>query len=138
LIWVNNMQSYGTTDYYVQKLFSTNKGTNVVTALRDGKALTGQDSLYVSAVIDKNTNDVIIKVVNASGTEQTNTIKMDGTKKLASQAIVTTLKSNDLNSENSFAKPFNVAPVNSSVVVKGKQIIFTSAPYSFSVIRVKM
>jgi len=138
LIWVNNIQSYGTTDYYVQKLFSTNKGTNVVTALRDGKALTGQDSLYVSAVIDKNTNDVIIKVVNASGTEQTNTIKMDGAKKLASQAIVTTLESNDLNSENSFAKPLNVAPVNSSLAVKGKQIIFTSAPYSLSVIRVKM
>src|ERR1019366_3983434 len=30
LIWVNNVQSYGTTDYYVQKLYSTNKGTYVV------------------------------------------------------------------------------------------------------------
>ena len=54
LIWVNNLKSYGTTDYYVQKLFSIDKGTNVVPALRNGNPLTGQDSLYVSAVIDKN------------------------------------------------------------------------------------
>src|SRR5678809_813737 len=75
LIWVNNVESYGTTDYYVQKLFSTNKGTNVVPALRNGLPVTGQDSLYVSAVLDKHTNDVIIKVVNASAKSQTNTLK---------------------------------------------------------------
>ena len=138
LIWVNNIQSYGTTDYYVQKLFSLNKGTNVVTALRDGKALTGQDSLYVSAVIDKSTNEVIIKVVNASGKEQTNTFRLNGSKKFASEGTLTTLQSNDLNSENSFAKPFNVAPADSKIAVNKKQIIIKSASYSFSVIRVKM
>lgn len=138
LIWVNNIQSYGTTDYYVQKLFSLNKGTNVVNVFRDGKALTGQDSLYVSAVIDKNTNDVIIKVVNASGKEQTNMIKLDGSKKFASEGTVTTLQSDDLNSENSFTNPMNVSPVESKITIKGKQIVFTSGPYSFSVIRIKM
>src|SRR5665647_430692 len=138
LIWVNNIKSYGTPDYYVQKLYSTNKGTNVVPALMNGKPLTGQDSLYVSAVIDKNTNDVIIKVVNASGKEQANTIKLEGIKKGVSRGLVTTLQSNDLESENSFAKPYNVAPVESKIDVYGKQIKFKSAPYSFSVIRVKM
>ncbi|HEY8657674.1 MAG TPA: alpha-L-arabinofuranosidase C-terminal domain-containing protein [Hanamia sp.] len=138
LIWVNNIKSYGTPDYYVQKLYSTNKGTNVVPALMNGKPLTGQDSLYVSAVIDKNTNDVIIKVVNASGKEQANTIKLEGINKGVSRGSVTTLQSNDLESENSFAKPYNVAPVESTVAVNGKQIKFKAAPYSFSVIRVKM
>jgi alpha-N-arabinofuranosidase len=138
LIWVNNIKSYGTPDYYVQKLYSTNKGTNVVPALMNGKPLTGQDSLYVSAVIDKNTNDVIIKVVNASGKEQANTIKLEGIKKGVSKGLVTTLQSNDLESENSFAKPYNVAPVESKIDVYGKQIKFKAAPYSFSVIRVKM
>ena len=138
LIWVNNIKSYGTPDYYVQKLYSTNKGTNVVPALMNGKPLTGQDSLYVSAVIDKNTNDIIIKVVNASGKEQANTIKLEGIKKGVSRGLVTTLQSNDLESENSFAKPYNVAPVESTIAVNGKQIKFKSAPYSFSVIRVKM
>ena len=138
LIWVNNLKSYGTTDYYVQKLFSFNKGTNVVSALRNGNPLTGQDSLYVSAVIDKKTNDIIIKVVNASGKEQTNTFRLDGIKKAATQAEVTTLQSDDLSSENSFSNPENVAPKESSVGVKGKKIVYTSLPYSLSVIRIRM
>ncbi len=138
LIWVNNLQSYGTTDYYVQKLFATNRGTNVVAALRDGKVLAGQDSLYVSSVIDKNTHELIIKVVNASGKEQTNTFKLDGSKKFGSVAKVTTLQSNDPTSENSFERPFNVAPVEAEVAVKKKQILFKSKPYSLSVIRLKM
>lgn len=138
LIWVNNTTSYGTTDYYVQKLFSTNRGTNVVTALRDGKALTGQDSLYVSSVIDIDKKEAIIKVVNASDKEQTNTFMLDGIKKVATRAEVTTLQSNDLNSENSFSNPGNVSPQESLVNVKNKKLNFTSMPYSFSVIKVKM
>ena len=138
LIWVNNVQSYGTTDYYVQKLYSTNKGTHVVPALINGKPLTGQDSLYVSAVIDKKTNEVIIKVVNAAGTEQINNITIEGVKKLASQGLLTTLQSDDLNSVNTFSQPQNVAPKETSVAIKGNKIKLTSLPYSFSVIKIKM
>jgi alpha-N-arabinofuranosidase len=138
LIWVNNIQSYGTTDYYVQKLYSTNKGTNVVPALQNGNAITGQDSLYVSAVIDKKTNEVIIKVVNASGKEKTNNITLEGVMKLVSPALLTTLQSNNPNSVNSFSQPMNVAPKESSVAIMGNKINLTSLPYSFSVIRIKM
>ena len=138
LIWVNNVQSYGTTDYYVQKLYSNNKGTDVVPALQNGKAVTGQDSLYVSAVIDKKTNEVIIKIVNASGKEQTNNIILEGIKNKASRGLVTTLQSDDLNSVNSFNQPQNVVPKESTIAIKGNKINLTSLPYSFSVIKVKM
>jgi len=138
LIWVNNIQSYGTTDYYVQKLYSTNKGTHVVPALINGKPLTGQDSLYVSAVIDKKTNEVIIKIVNAAGTEQINNITIAGAKKLGPQGLVTTLQSDDLNGINTFSQPQNVAPKETSVAIKGNKINLTSLPYSFSVIKIKM
>ncbi|HEV2833365.1 MAG TPA: alpha-L-arabinofuranosidase C-terminal domain-containing protein, partial [Hanamia sp.] len=138
LIWVNNLESYGTPNYYVQKLYSTNKGTNVIPALLNGKAITGQDSLYVSAVIDKRSNDLIIKVVNASGKEQTNNFKVNGVKKIASKGLLTTLQSDDPDSQNSFARPQNVAPKETSIAIKGNKINLTSSPYSFSVIRVKM
>ncbi len=138
LIWVNNLESYGTPNYYVQKLYSLNKGTNTVPALLNGKPLTGQDSLYVSAVIDKNTNDVIIKVVNASGSEQMKGITLEGIKKLPAKGLLTVLQSNNLANVNSFTTPKNVAPVESDIAIKGKQINLTLAPYSFSVIRVKM
>ena len=53
LIWVDNLRSYGSANYQVQKLYSTNKGTHIVPALSGNKPLSGQDSLYASAVIDK-------------------------------------------------------------------------------------
>jgi alpha-L-arabinofuranosidase len=138
LIWVNNIQSYGTTDYYVQKLYSTNKGTNVVPALQNGKAITGQDSLYVSAVIDKKKNEVIIKVVNASGKEKTNHLTIEGAKTLISPALLSTLQGDDLNAVNSFAQPLHVAPKELPISVVKNKINLLSQPYSFSVISIKM
>ncbi len=102
------------------------------------KTAAGQYSLYVSSVIDKDKKEVIIKIVNASDKEQINTFMLDGIKKVATQAEVTTLQNNDLNSENSFSNPRNVSPQESSVNVKSKKLNFTSMPYSFSVIKVKM
>ena len=138
LIWVNNLESYGTPDYYVQQLYSTNKGTNVVPALLNGKSVSGQDSLYVSAVIDKKTGEAIIKVVNASAKEKTAPIVLEGIKKMPSQGQLIVLQSNDLNSVNTFDKPLNVAPQESGITIKGKTVNLIAAPYSFSVVKVKM
>jgi len=52
LLWFNNLNSYGTPNYYVQKLFATNKGTDLVSVSENGKSLVGQHSLYASAVTD--------------------------------------------------------------------------------------
>jgi alpha-N-arabinofuranosidase len=138
LIWVNNLQSYGTPDYYVQKLYSVNKGTNVVPITLNNDVIAGQDSLYASACIDAKTNDLIIKVVNASRVAQTNTISIEGVKKLAPKGSLTVMQSNDLFSVNSFNEPQKTAPVESVLAVKGKKIDLVAAPYSFSVVRVKM
>jgi alpha-L-arabinofuranosidase len=138
LIWVNNLQSYGTPNYYVQKLYSTNKGTNVVPALMDGQSVSGQDSIYVSAVIDKNTNEVIIKVVNASANAINKVITINGAKKLTPAASVTVLKGNSVLDVNSFASPEAVSPVASAVQIKGNKLAASLPAYSFSVYRVGM
>jgi alpha-L-arabinofuranosidase len=137
LIWVNNLQSYGTPDYYVQKLFSLNKGTKVVPITLNNEVVAGQDSLYASACIDSATNELIIKVVNASGMQQNNTLQLDGVKKLAAKGKLITMKA-DLTAINSFNNPTNVVPVESTISLKGKQATITSDPYSFNVIRVKL
>ena len=36
LIWFNNLESYGTPNYYVQKLFSNNKGTDLISVTKEG------------------------------------------------------------------------------------------------------
>jgi alpha-L-arabinofuranosidase len=138
LIWVNNLQSYGTPNYYVQKLYSTNKGTNVVPALINGKAISGEDSLYVSSVIDKSTNDVIIKLVNASGNVINKMIAITGAKKLSSAATVTVLKSNSMLDVNSFASPNTVSPVTTTIQIKGHDLNVALPPHSFTVYRIAM
>jgi alpha-N-arabinofuranosidase len=137
LIWVDNLRSYGTTDYQVQKLYSLNKGTNGVSILQNGEELAGRDSLYGAAAIDKNTNELIIKLVNAQDKPQAKQINVEG-KKLAANGKLITLQSDDLNAMNSFEKPMNVAPKEDAISVKGKQISLTLKPYSVNVIRIKM
>ena len=137
LIWVDNLKTVPSTDYYVQKLFSLNKGSKVVSITLNNQAIAGQDSLYASAVIDENTNDLIIKVVNASSKEQVNTIALNGVKKLTLQGKLTVLKGS-LGDMNSFNDPQHISPKESTIDVKGRNIHLAAAPYSFNVMRVKM
>ena len=83
-------------------------------------------------------NEVIIKIVNPSATAIERNIEVQGVKKLAATGLLTVLKGNNLTDINSFNEPNVVAPVESVIKVKGKQIAFTTAPYSMSVIKVKI
>jgi alpha-L-arabinofuranosidase len=138
LIWVDNLRSYGTTDYYVQKLFSTNKGSKVVPITLKNEVIAGQDSLYASACTDAATNELIIKIVNASAKEQARVLSLEGAKKLAKEGKLILLQTDDLNVMNSFDHPDFVSPKESTIAIKGKKINFVSKPYSFSVIRIKI
>jgi alpha-L-arabinofuranosidase len=137
MIWVDNLQTYGTPNYYVQKLFSLNKGTNVVPLLENDKPLAGQDSLYASATIDKKTNELIVKLVNVSNKTQTKDIQVAGVKKLNENAVLTVLKADEAD-VNSFSQPEKVAPGEQKIKLKGKKISLSLTPYSFTIIRVKM
>jgi alpha-L-arabinofuranosidase len=135
LVWFDNLRAYGTPNYYVQKLFSNNKGTDVVSALSNGKPLTGQDSLYASAVIDKKTGEVIIKIVNSSSADKQTCIDVEGAKKIRSPASVTVLTGQSLEQENSIESPEAIKPVVQSGEVKGNKINITVKANSLTVIR---
>ena len=136
LIWVDNLNVYGTPSYYVQKLYSLNKGTNVISILEDNKIISGQDSVYASAVIDQATKEMIIKIINVSSVEKTRDINVQGGKKLASKGSMTLLNSSSINAENSFENAINVSPKESKLTVKGNRIPLRLKPYSFTMIRV--
>jgi alpha-L-arabinofuranosidase len=137
MIWIDNMQTVGTPNYYVQQLFSLNKGTHVVPLMENGKALAGQDSLFASSVVDKNTNELIVKLVNVSGKIQNREIQIEGIKKLNENASLIVL-ADDLQEVNSISEPTNVKPVEQKLKLKGKKISLPLAPYSFTIVRVKM
>jgi alpha-N-arabinofuranosidase len=136
LVWVDNLNVYGTPSYFVQKLYSLNKGTNVISILEDNKVISGQDSVYASAVIDQATKEMIIKIINVSGREKTRDINVQGGKKLASKGSLTTLNSATIDAENSFANAINVSPKEGKLTVKGNRIPLRLKPYSFTIVRV--
>ncbi|MEQ1798068.1 MAG: alpha-L-arabinofuranosidase C-terminal domain-containing protein [Lacibacter sp.] len=138
LIWVDNLHSYGSPDYYVQKLYSLNKGSKVVPVTLNKEVVAGQDSLYASAVIDAATNELIIKIVNASAIAQSNVLSIEGVKKLATVGKLIVMQSADLNQVNSFDQPLAVSPKESTIALKSKKVEYIAAPYSFTVLRIKL
>ena len=138
LIWMDNLRSYGTPNYYVQKLFSLNKGSQVVPILLNNDVVAGQDSLFATASIDKNTNELLIKVVNTSDKAITKQFIFEGIKKLDSKGLITLLTSNDLNKVNSLDDPKSVSPTEIELTVSGKKLDITLPAFSLQVIKVKI
>src|SRR5680860_1473122 len=110
LLWFNNLESYGTPNYYVQKMFATNSGTDLIAISEDGKPLVGQHQLYASAVTDFNKKQLIVKLVNTSKEAQEVSLNFNGAN-LASNGEAQILSSNDLTKENSFELPMAISPV---------------------------
>ncbi len=139
LIWVDNLRSFGTANYQVQKMFSTNKGTQVVSmTYKNNAPATGQDSLYASATRDINTGELIVKIVNTLGKAQTATVNLDGNAKTETKGRLIVLKSDNLEAMNTLDTPSVIVPSETPIDVKGKVINLTLAPYSFSIIKVKI
>ncbi len=137
MIWFNNLEAYGSANYQVQKLFATNKGTDLLNITKDGKPLTGQNNLYASAVKDVNTKEVIVKLVNTSATAQEVAVDLKGTK-LESKASVITLASPNLTDENSFAAPKKISPTEKEYKLKGEKAQMSLPPYSVIVLKLKL
>jgi len=138
MIWVDNLHVYGTPNYYVQKLYSLNKGTDVVSILSDNKVIAGQDSLFASAVIDRKKKEVIIKLINASAVSVDRNIAIKGKYKLGAAGTLTRMQNENLDAVNSFENATNVNPQEQALNIKNNQIALSIAPYSFNVIRIPM
>jgi len=137
LLWFNNLEAYGSANYYVQKLFSTNKGTDLISITKDGKPVTGQDNLFASAVKDINTKEVIVKLVNTSATLHDINIDLSGSK-LATKGTLITLTSTNLEDENSFANPKKISPIESEFKMKRGKAQTSLPAYSVTVMKLKM
>jgi alpha-N-arabinofuranosidase len=129
-IWFDNLRSYGTTDYYVQKVFANNVGTRIVPVTPHA-----EDGLYTSASIDDRTHELIVTPVNFAATPRQAEIRLNGINP-SGTAKVTTLASNDLNAENSLDHPTAVAPESSTIELRSGTIPVQLRPYSVTVYRI--
>jgi alpha-L-arabinofuranosidase len=113
LVWFDNTRVMRTCSYYVQQLYSVNKGDYVLPAKVDGKPLTGQQQLYASAV--RQADEIIVKITNLSKYNQTLNIEFDGLQGAVTGGTLTTLYSSDLMAENTLDDSDKVIPVTANV-----------------------
>ncbi|MHC8948632.1 alpha-L-arabinofuranosidase C-terminal domain-containing protein [Sphingobacterium hungaricum] len=135
LIWVDNMNVFPSPSYQVQKLYSTNKGSHVVPILENGSSIAGKEHLYASAVLDKNTNELIIKFVNNSDKKENIHLDLQGIKKSNAAGKQIFLQSNDPLAINEVGKTPSIVPQEKQINIKGKKVDFEAEPYSFQVLK---
>ena len=139
LIWFDNLTSYGTANYYVQQLFSRNRGDVVLPVEVSGQQppSSKQPGLYVTASRDEKAGEVILKVVNSAEKPIAADVQLKGAGRVASQGTMIVLAGGKLTDENSIAEPRKIAPVTSSLKGLGGEFKHTFPPYSFTVLRLK-
>ncbi|MFD1469083.1 alpha-L-arabinofuranosidase C-terminal domain-containing protein [Hymenobacter caeli] len=136
MIWFDNLNSYGSPSYYVQKMYALNKGTRVLPVALPGGAKNGTDNLFASAVADDKAGDVVVKLVNYSTSPRAVKIDLAGAKKLGKTGRAQVMASADLQTQNSLKEPQKLAPQESTFAVSGSVVSYTLAPNSFTVLRV--
>jgi len=105
LIGFDQQGSFGSTSYYVQRMFAANVGDKVLPASSDGTGL------FYSATIDSATGNVYTKIVNASNGALPTSLSFTGSN--ATQASIEVLGDPDPNAGNTLADPTRVTPQNS-------------------------
>lgn len=138
MIWYDNLRVARTCSYYVQQLYSTHKGTNVVGLTMNGKPVAGnadQDGLFASAVFDANTGEYIIKVANTQNAPQQLKLNFTLKKKQAplSSGKVIELTSKDMKLENTVENPNAVKPSEKTIAVTGNTLDVSIPAASFQV-----
>ena len=136
MIWFDNLRSYGTPNYYVQKMFSVNRGTRILPVLVNGSAKNGESELFTSASLDEGNGEVILKVVNTSSSPKDVRISLAGVTKVSKMGKTFVIENSDLKAENSLDNPTKVAPVEGQLDLPGSEFAYTITPNSLTVMRV--
>lgn len=136
MIWFDNLRSYGTPNYYVQKLFSTNRGTANLPVAVEGSPNNGQGDLFTSASLDERSGEVILKVVNVAPSSREVRIALAGAKQVRPNGKVIVLSHSDLKAENSLDQPRRVSPVERPFPVPSGTFPFNLDANSVTVLRI--
>jgi len=136
LIWFDNLRSYGTPNYYVQKLFSVNRGTRILPVQLNGSAKNGQQNLFTSAALDEKSGEVILKLVNTEALPKDVSVNLAGVARPGQTGKAIVLANADLKSENSLDEPAKLAPVEQALSISSGNFNYTLAPYSLTVLRI--
>ncbi|RPJ61580.1 MAG: alpha-N-arabinofuranosidase [Acidobacteria bacterium] len=165
LIGYDALGSFGSPAYWVQQMFSNNRGDVVLTSKLDPlPTLTAEqlpkatvtpggrpggpgarpptvppgpfDAVYATASRENASGDIILKLVNIQGAAQTLQIGIEGVAKIAKEAKGEVLSA-ELDGMNSVAEPAKVAPKPVRVTNAGTSFTHDLPAYSVTVLRLK-
>lgn len=139
MIWFDNLNICKTPNYYVQQLYASHKGTHVLSITSDKKTLTGQNGVYASAVIDRNKQEVILKLVNSKKEKQVMDIVIKGIKEFEQLGHQWLTLEGEPEICNSIDNPNKITIQEKEVPsLHDKKLSITASPYSLNVIRLKI
>ena len=141
LVWFDNTRVLLTPNYYVQQLYSLNKGTHTLALTENGVPPTGQEGLYASAVLDKERSCVVVKAVNASDREMPLVVRLNGLSRKqapAAEGTVVYMQSDDESAVNTSDNPVAVAPHTGTIALSADGCTFTAMPHSFQVVTIPL
>jgi alpha-L-arabinofuranosidase len=111
LIWADNLRVYGTPSYYVQQLFSRNRGEVVLPVKLNPPANTPLPArLYASASYDQASGQVILKLVNAGAEPCELLVELAGARRVAPGGTAMVLTSEKPIDQNSLDEPARISP----------------------------
>ena len=134
LIWMDNLSTVRTPNYYVQQMYACNPGTHVLQLTEGKKPVTGQDGLCARAVYDKATNGYIVKIVNTGSAAQDIEITFKGVKTLG-KGKVTTLHADRMDAVNTVKNKNVVTPKSADVAADGNVLKVTVPAKTFALYR---
>ena len=112
LIWFDNLRVMRSCSYYVQQLYSANKGSRVLPLTMGGKPVVNAGDLNATCAVDDATGDLIIKIANLSAYSQVVTFELPGGLTAAERTV---LHSDNPVDENTLDEPSRIVPVTETL-----------------------
>ena len=140
LIWFDNLRSFRSCSWHVQKLYTQYSGTNVLKLTdMEGVNVTGADGVFASSVYDADNGNIYIKVINVSDKARDVKINFEGLRKkdVLSGVEAVSFHCDDPDAENTLDDPDKIVPQTASLDFTGKALETVVAPKTFMIYVIK-
>jgi alpha-L-arabinofuranosidase len=132
LIYFNGTNVYGTPSYYVQQMFSVNRGDVVLPTSVSAPA----NTLYVSSSLVESSGQIIVKAVNFNSSAISTTFNLNGVASIASSATTIQLTGNS-GDTNWFGSPPLIFPVTNSIGTAGTNFTISLSANSLTIFKLQ-
>ncbi len=135
MIGFDNARVLLRTSYHVQRLLSLHRPDVVLPTRVEPDAAPKDRELFALAGLDRQSGEVVLKVVNRAPAPRPVTIQLNGSGPLAAQVRVITLHHDDPTAENSLDDPEMVVPREATRDIPGTEFTHTLPAHSLTVLR---